>query len=151
MSTITVAGYELAGDRRYDPDSNLWVAPGAGARRVRIGLDPLGSEIMGDIVAVSFAEVGAGLRRGDAFATLEAAKFVGPLLAPVAGRLAAVNEAAVADPGSLNSDPLGTWLIELEEVQDAELAGLLCDPEEIARWFEQALDRYRREGAIAER
>lgn len=150
MASFTVAGYELSDDRRYDPDTNLWVAGEPGPQGVRIGLDPLGAEIMGDIVAVSYPEIGTCLERGDAFATLEAAKFVGPLMTPLRGTVVATNQSAIAEPGSINGDPLGTWLIALEDVDGDEFGRLLSDEGEITRWFSGAVERFRRQGAIAE-
>ena len=81
---IAVNGYRLAADRYYDRETHLWVDIGASAA-VRCGFDPLGSETSGDIVAVSFEPVGARVERGEAFGSLEAAKFVGPMIAPLSG------------------------------------------------------------------
>jgi glycine cleavage system H protein len=144
-----VAGYELALDRRYDPDTNLWVQE-CEAGCVRIGYDPLGAETTGDIVAISFAPLGERVTRGEALATVEAAKFVGPLPAPVGGVLLAVSEDVLAAPGTINGDPLGTWLVELADVAPTELERLLNGPDEVTPWFEAAVERFRREGAIAE-
>jgi glycine cleavage system H protein len=146
---FTVAGYELADDRYYDPDTNLWIADRR-TRGVQIGLDPLGAEIMGDIVAISFAEIGACLERGDAFATLEAAKFVGPIIAPVRGTLVATNDDATSAPGGINADPLETWLVTFEDVEPAEFERLLSGEPAVAPWFAAAVEKFRREGAIAE-
>lgn len=146
--TFTVAGYELACDRAYDPDTNLWVQERGD--RVRIGLDPLGAETAGDIVAVSFPAGGVRVARGEPLATIEAAKFVGPLAAPVAGTVAAANDQALTAPSAINLDPLGVWLVELEGVDPADLDRLLRDEERIASWFEAAVERFRREGAISE-
>ena len=147
--TFAVAGYELADDRSYDPDTNLWVAD-RGEGCVHIGLDPLGAEIMGDIVAISFAEIGVCVERGDAFATLEAAKFVGPIMAPVRGTLVAANDDATAAPGGISDDPLGAWLVKFEDVDPSELERLLSGEEAVAPWFASAVEKFRREGAIAE-
>jgi glycine cleavage system H protein len=146
---LTVAGYVLASDRAYDPETNLWVATREGAR-ARIGYDPLGAETTGDIVAISFAAVGTRLERGQSLATVEAAKFVGPLAAPVGGTVAAVNDEIVGAPGLINADPLGAWLVELRDVEDAEFERLISGEERIAAWFAGAVERFRREGAIAE-
>jgi glycine cleavage system H lipoate-binding protein len=147
--SFVVDGYALAEDRFYDPDSNLWIFE-RGEGNVRIGLDPLGAEIMGDIVAVSFASIGLCLERGDAFATLEAAKFVGPLMAPLRGTLVGANEDAVSSPGGINEDPLGIWLVELCDVDPDDFARLLRGEEAVAPWFSGAVEKFRREGAIAE-
>jgi glycine cleavage system H protein len=149
VASITVEGYELALDRRYDPAANLWVKPLPGGR-AQVGFDPLGAETTGDIVAISFAPQGARIARGEPLATVEAAKFVGPLTAPVSGRLLAANEALLAEPGLINSDPLGAWVVELGELRQAELDGLLGEREQIARWFSGAVERFRRQGAIAQ-
>jgi glycine cleavage system H protein len=147
--SFVVDGYALAEDRFYDPDSNLWILD-CSEGRVRIGLDPLGAEIMGDIVAVSFASIGLCLERGDAFATLEAAKFVGPLMAPLRGTLVAANDNAVTSPGGINEDPLEVWLCEFCDVDPDHFARLLRGEEAVAPWFSAAVGKFRREGAIAE-
>jgi glycine cleavage system H protein len=146
---LTVAGYTLDGARAYESATNLWVAE-VGDGRVRVGFDPLGAETTGDIVAVSFAASGARLAAGETLAIVEAAKFVGPLAAPVGGVLALVNEALRDAPGAINTDPLGTWLAELHEVPEADLARLIRGDAAITAWFAEAVERFRAQGAIAE-
>lgn len=148
-SMFTVAGYELAADRRYDPEANLWVAELAPGR-VRVGLDPLGAETAGDIVAVSFPPLGARVARGEPLATIEAAKFVGPIVSPLGGVLAATGEQALTSPSTINADPLGAWLVELERVDARELQGLIAGVEAVTAWFAQAVERFRSQGAIAQ-
>jgi glycine cleavage system H protein len=148
VSSFTVEGYVLAADRFYEPTSNLWVqvqVPGT----ARIGFDPLGAETTGDIVAISFAEPGTTLARGEPLATVEAAKFVGPVPAPVSGRLTRINEALLDDPARINREPLDAWLAELEGVDAAELDSLVGGREAIAPWFRAAVARFRRQGTIA--
>ncbi len=146
---FAVAGYELAADRAYDPATNLWVAE-LGNGKVRIGFDPLGAETTGDIVAISFAPVGTRLNRGEPLATVEAAKFVGPLAAPVGGTVLTTNDDIASAPGVVNADPLRSWLVELDDVDRGELDQLLRGEDEVATWFAAAVERFRREGAIAE-
>ena len=123
--TFRVGPYELDEDLLYDPLTHFWAAP-AGDGRLRCGFDPLGAETCGDIVAVSFEPTGSRVARGGAFGHVEAAKFVGPLLAPVGGVIAAHNEEALADPALLNSAPLETWLVEVEATSlEADQAHLL--------------------------
>jgi glycine cleavage system H protein len=146
---LTVAGYELDAERSYDPDTNLWVAP-VRDDRVRVGFDPLGAETTGDIVAISFAPVGTHIARGESIATVEAAKFVGPLAAPVGGIVAAINDEIAAAPSAINADPFGSWLVELGDVEHADFAQLITGEDRVAAWFATAVDRFRREGALAE-
>ena len=63
---------------------------------------------------------------------IESTKSVGELFAPVNGTVVEANEAVVADPSIVNSDPFGDgWLIEAELSDAGELGALLSDAEEI--------------------
>ena len=77
-------------------------------------------------MAVSLEAVGRSVGRGESFGNLEAAKFVGPLLAPVSGRIIEVNEAVLRSPALITQSPLESWLDELElEKAEEELPRLL--------------------------
>jgi glycine cleavage system H protein len=148
---VTVAGFALALDRCYQPDTHMWVLldqPG----RARIGMDALGIETSGTLAELSFAGVGTELIAGRPFGQLEAAKFVGPLVSPVSGWVLAANNEVVRDPGLAERDPYGAgWLIEAElNKTGGELFGLLADPDEIAAWFAAKIADYRLKGVIAE-
>ncbi len=144
-----VSGFALALDRGYHPDTHMWVravAPGV----VRIGMDPLGVETSGTLAQLALPEKGSGLTAGRPFGQVEAVKFVGPLTSPVSGTVRAVNQAAAADPGLVERDPLGDgWLIEAELSDPADLGALLKDPEQITAWYAAKIAEYELSGAIA--
>ncbi|NIJ13011.1 glycine cleavage system H protein [Saccharomonospora amisosensis] len=147
---VEIRGYPLAMDRMYDPETHVWAKPTAPGQ-LRLGLDPLGVETSGTLAQLSFAEPGERLVRGKAFGQLEAAKFVGPLVSPLSGTTLAVNEAVLADPGLVESDPFAAgWLLELAHDEAAEFSALLSQPEEIKDWFARKVDDYRLRGVIAE-
>jgi glycine cleavage system H protein len=148
---VEVSGYRLAADRSYDPASHLWVQilePG----RVRVGVDPLGVETSGTIAQLAFASLGDLVARNEPFGSLEAAKFVGPLLSPLSGTVTAVNDAVVADPRLVEGDPFGAgWLVELEPSDPGgELPLLVAGEERIRDWFAAELEDYKLKGLIAE-
>lgn len=148
--TLDVGGYRLTTDRYYDPETHLWVDTD-GTDLARWGFDPLGSETSGDVVAISFEPVGTAVRRGAVFGSLEAAKFVGPLIAPLSGTIRAHNEQVLARPGLINQDPLSHWLVRVEPTSPAEeLPLLLREPERIRVWFRSEVERFRQRGMIAE-
>jgi glycine cleavage system H protein len=148
--TVVVDGYEVALDRAYDPENHLWVQQIDDAL-VRVGMDPLGVETSGTLAQVAFSPIGTEVARGAPFGSLEAAKFVGPLVAPVSGTVAAHNEAVLADPSLVERDPFGDgWLVELAApALDEELAQLVTG-EGVRPWFEGKLADYRLRGVIAE-
>lgn len=146
-----VRGYRLALDRAYDRDTHVWVSL-RGEGRVRLGLDPLGVETTGSVAQLAVVRPGAPLARGDQFGSIEAEKFVGPLVTPVSGVLSARNDAAIADPGLLHRDPFGEgWLAEMDAPDLAfERERLVEGPDEVVAWFEEKVDAYRLKGVLAE-
>ncbi len=140
---------DLIREAHFD-DSHFWVLPylQSGAR---CGMDILGVETSGDIVALSFEPVGTSVKRGEAFGSIEAAKFVGPLIAPVSGVIKRHNEEVLASPALLHEDPARHWLIELELADgERELAMLRRGEEEVGRWLASETLRFREQGMIAE-
>jgi glycine cleavage system H protein len=157
---IEVAGFGVALDRAYDGTGHFWVsviaaspgdAPGPPGGRARIGMDALGVETSGTIAQLAFLPVGDHLKRGEAFGSLEAAKFVGPLTSPLSGTVSAANDAVVADPSLVERDPYGAgWLIELDLADPGELGGLVSGAQPIKVWFEAEVEDYRMKGVLAE-
>ena len=147
---VRVGSFGLAPDRSYHPTDHVW------ARRegdlVRVGMDDLGQETSGDMAHIAMRAVGTEVHHGDALGTLEAQKFVGPLRSPLCGTVVATNAAAANDPRVVNEDPYGNgWLVLLRPAAHAviDLAALI--PPEAARpWFESEVERFRRQGALAE-
>jgi glycine cleavage system H protein len=145
-----VGGYRLRADRHYDAERHLWVELQPGTRLARVGFDPLGRETSGDIVEVSLGEVGVHVNRGETFGNVEAAKFVGPLQAPVSGVVRGRNAQVLSRPGVLNEDPNEAWLVELEMIDGLELSHLLTGEEPVRKWFAAEIERFKQQGAVAE-
>lgn len=144
---LEYGGYALRLDRRYDPDTHLWVLAIADGR-VRVGFDALTADTYGALAQLAMSAVGTPVGRGEPFGSLEAAKFVGPLTAPVSGVLVAVNPAVLEDPELVLRDPYGLgWLAEFAEVGQAP--ALICDDEARA-WFVREVADYREKGLVAE-
>ena len=151
MSEIAVvAGFGVALDRAYDPVGHFWVSM-VGPDRARVGLDALGVETSGTIAQLAFLPVGEHLKRGEAFGSLEAAKFVGPLVSPLSGTVVATNDAVVADPAVVERDPYGAgWLVELDLADAAEVRDLISGADVVRVWFEAEVENYRMKGVLAE-
>ena len=101
-------------DLKYTSEHEWVRSPGEAAASVRIGITDYAQEALGDIVYVSLPEVGAELEGGTAVGELESTKSVSDVYAPLAGTVAAVNEALDGTPELVNSDPYGEgWLFEM--------------------------------------
>lgn len=145
-----VGGYRLRADRYYDAERHLWVELQPRSGLVRVGFDPLGRETSGDIVEVSLGEVGERVNRGEPFGNIEAAKFVGPLQAPVSGVVCGRNAQVLSRPGVLNDDPNEAWLVELDMSDSSELSSLLTGEDQLRTWFAAEIERFKQQGAVAE-
>lgn len=148
--TEKVAGYAVDLGLAYDPATHMWVdlaSPGT----VRAGLDPLGVETSGTLAALGFVGVGTAVARGEALGSLEAEKFVGPVLAPVSGIVTAVNGEVLAHPGAVEADPYEAWLVEIQPADlGSEIAFLVQGPAQVKSWFAAQVAEYKRMGVLAE-
>ncbi|MEK7701910.1 MAG: glycine cleavage system protein H, partial [candidate division NC10 bacterium] len=111
---------------------------------VTIGLDEMAQEALGEVVYADLAAVGREVRRGDALGSLEAEKMVRPVLAPLSGTVADVNDAVLAAPRLLNSDPYGGgWLFKIRATRwAAECHELLHGDDAVVAWARAELERH---------
>ena len=110
-------------DLRYTAEHE-WVQVGDESI-VRVGITPYAAEALGDIVFVSLPSLGVEVAAGEAVAELESTKSVSDVFAPVAGVISGLNEAVVADPETINADPFGAWLFEVNVTDMGQLEDLL--------------------------
>jgi glycine cleavage system H protein len=79
-----------------------------------VGITAYAAEKLGDVVFVDLPKVGASVAEGKVVGEIESTKSVGELFAPVSGTVLEANDAVVADPSLVNSDPFGDgWLIKV--------------------------------------
>ncbi len=149
----TVEEYHFPTDLWYEPREHLWVRVDGGTTgvdtvdrvpTVAVGIDEMGQAALGEVVYVELAGVGREVRRAEALGSLEAEKMVRPVLAPVSGTLVDVNEAVIAAPRLLNSDPYGHgWLFKIRASRwAAERGELLHGDDAVAAWARAELERH---------
>jgi glycine cleavage system H protein len=91
-----------------------------------IGITDHAQEALGDIVFVELPIVDRDVAEGESCATVESTKAANDVFAPVAGRIAEINEAIVEDPGLINRDPLGEgWFWRMEPDDDDKFESLM--------------------------
>jgi glycine cleavage system H protein len=112
-------------DLKYTKDHE-W-AKKAGANVV-VGVTWHAQDALGAVVYVELPKEGAQVKAGESFGVIESTKAVSELFAPLSGRVAKVNAPIADNPGVVNEDPYGSWLIEIEPSNPAEFDGLLDQP-----------------------
>lgn len=90
-----------------------------------IGITDYAQHSLGEIVYVELPEQGAQLSAGDALSAIDSVKAASDVYAPVSGSVIKVNEALSDAPGSINSDPYGSWIAAIKMDDASEADGLL--------------------------
>lgn len=110
-------GCHIPTDRSYDVAGDLWVR--FEGDLVRLGTTDLAQTRMGKLVSIRFRKPGRPVRAGGSVATVESAKWVGPVHTPFAGEIVATNTAAFdADILIANKDPYGEGWVSLLRPDD---------------------------------
>ena len=93
--------------------------------RGRVGITDYAQQQLGDVVYVDLPEVGAKVKQGQSFGTIESVKAVSELYSPVSGEVAEVNTALKDKPEMTNKDPHATWMVVLKLTNPGEVGELL--------------------------
>jgi len=92
----------------------------------KVGITDYAQAQLGDVVYIELPDVGAKLKQGQSFGTIESVKAVSELYSPVTGEVVEVNAALKDKPEVVNKDPHGSWMIVIE-LTNASEAGALLD------------------------
>jgi glycine cleavage system H protein len=91
-----------------------------------IGITDYAQHELGDVVFAELPKVGAQLKAGQAFGSVESVKAVSEIFSPVDGAVTEVNSLLVDAPEKLNQDPHGTaWLIKVRLSDPKQVASLM--------------------------
>ena len=126
-------------DLRYSK-SHEWV--NVSTDEMQIGITEHAQELLGDMVFVELPEVGQKVQCGEEIGVLESVKAASDLYAPISGEVVAINDEVVANPGLLNSDPMGAgWLLQIKSISaeklQAEMDNLLQEDEYLGELTEE--------------
>lgn len=143
----TVDRFTLPDELYYDRAEHLWVR--VESEGVRVGLDALGVDALGEPVHLDLVPEGSEVARGEPLGTVEAEKMVRPLLAPASGTVVRRNAAAVERPLTVFQDPYGAgWLVLLVPGRWPEEAAHLVHGPDVAAWLEDEVSAYAGKGWI---
>lgn len=125
----SVNGCNIPEDLYYLTEKHVW-ARAEGGGLVTVGLSDVAQHLAGNILSLTTKKVGRSVPKGQSVATIESAKWVGPVPAPIAGEIAEVNEAARKNPKVLNQDPYGEgWIVRLRPADwEGDKAALATGP-----------------------
>jgi len=93
--------------------------------RAKVGITDYAQQQLGDVVYIELPDVGAKLKQGQSFGTIESVKAVSDLYSPLSGEVVEVNVALKDKPETVNKDPHGSWMIVVKVANPAEAGALL--------------------------
>jgi glycine cleavage system H protein len=93
--------------------------------RGKIGITDYAQQQLGDVVYIELPEVGAKLKQGQSFGTIESVKAVSELYSPVTGEVVEVNAALKDKPEIVNKDPHASWMVVIKLAHPGEAGALL--------------------------
>ncbi len=107
---------------------HAWVR--AEGRRATIGITDVALQQMGAIVFIDLPKVNTEIDADSELSEIESAKVTSPVVRPVSGTVAEVNEDLADSPEIINEDPYGKgWLIVLEMGDPSEMNDLMTKSE----------------------
>jgi glycine cleavage system H protein len=110
-------------DYRYTKDHEWIQAQGATAT---IGITDYAQHELGDVVFVELPKLGAKIKAGESFGTVESVKAVSEIYAPASGEVTEINSKLADTPETINSDPhKAAWLIKIKLADAKEISGLM--------------------------
>lgn len=90
-----------------------------------VGITDYAQHALGSLVYVELPEVDDTFSAEDNLGVVESVKAASDIIVPISGTIVEVNEAVVDDPGLINSDAFGSWMVAIEMSNPSELDDLL--------------------------
>lgn len=110
----------------YDVDNQMWVRFDDDGS-ITCGLTYIAQHIAGNILYVRPKKLGSDIPKGKRIAIIESGKYVGPINAPLSGKIIEVNRKVIDSASVVNDDCYGEgWVLRIKPANlDAERTSLL--------------------------
>jgi len=138
-------GVRIPEDLHYDLGYLVWLR--AEGDLVAIGAPEPAQAYAGEIVHIGIKKVGTRVERGAILATVESAKFMGPLRSPVTGTVVEVNPDVAKRPALVNGDAYGNWVARLKPEKLAAELALLTPGKDAAEKYKPIVDEWGVQGS----
>ena len=104
-------------ERKYSK-KHLWMC--IDGNKAKIGITDYAHNKLGNILFLNLPDCDEEIDKGQAFGDIESVKTVSDLIAPVSGKVLAINEELIDEPEQINEEPYLAWLIEIEVEENEE-------------------------------
>lgn len=136
---VEIDGYNLPEELYYTKDHTWARVEDNGT--VTVGMDAFGAKAAGNIEFIDLPMEDDEFEAGEAFGSLESAKWVGGLLAPVSGTVTEVNERIEDELELLVKDPYGEgWLIKVKPGNLKDDLKTLVHGADVGAWLKKEIE-----------
>jgi glycine cleavage system H protein len=136
---VEIEGYKLPDELYYTKD-HIWARIEENGS-VTVGLDAYGAKAAGNIEFIDLPMEDDEFEAGEAFGSLESAKWVGGLMMPVTGTITGVNEAIEDDLDLLKEDPyVEGWLIKIKPTNLKDDIKGLIHGMDVSPWIKKEIE-----------
>lgn len=136
---VEIEGYKLPDELYYTKDHTWARVEDDGT--VTVGMDAYGAKAAGNIEFIDLPMEEDEFESGEAFGSLESAKWVGGLLMPVSGTVIAVNEKIEDELNLLSEDPYGEgWIIKIRPTHLNDDLKALVHGEGVGPWLKKEIE-----------
>ncbi len=136
---VEIDGYNLPEELYYTKDHTWARVEDNGT--VTVGMDAYGAKAAGSIEFIDLPMEDDEFEAGEAFGSLESAKWVGGLLAPVSGTVTEVNERIEDELELLAKDPYGEgWLIKVKPGNLKDDLKTLVHGADVGTWLKKEIE-----------
>lgn len=136
---VEIEGYKLPDELYYTKDHTWARVEDNGT--VTVGMDAFGAKAAGNIEFIDLPMEEDEFESGEAFGSLESAKWVGGLLMPVGGTVIAVNEKIEDELNLLSEDPYGEgWIIKIKPSNLKDDLKALVHGDGVGPWLKKEIE-----------
>ncbi|MCS7118164.1 MAG: glycine cleavage system protein H [Thaumarchaeota archaeon] len=133
-------GCKIPEDLYYDLEYHVWVK--VDGEIAFIGATDPAQAYAGEIIYLKVKGRGTKVPRGGILATVESAKYMGPMRSPLSGVVVETNGEVVSNPSLVNRDPYASWVVCLKpDNLDGEI-GLLTKGKEASERYKKIIDEW---------
>ncbi len=136
--TQEIRGCVIRLDLYYDVDDHTWVRLNDDGT-VTMGMTDVAQNMAGPLLHAKTKAVGSTRKKGKPVATVESAKWVGPVKTPISGEIVEVNQTIEQDAKVINRSPYKEgWIVKMKPTNlDEELKDLKTGEEAVKAYKEK--------------
>ncbi len=136
--TQEIRGCVIRLDLYYDVDDHTWVRLNDDGT-VTMGMTDVAQNMAGPLLHAKTKAVGSTRKKGKPVATVESAKWVGPVKTPISGEIVEVNQMIEQDAKVINRSPYKEgWIVKMKPTNlDEELKDLKTGEEAVKAYKEK--------------